>query len=1221
MKKLYLLFFTCLVLCNVLPLIVSGQCGSFSATTTTYESRCTATGSIKVRAIGGSGNYKYKANGPVNTNFTSTDSITGLAAGTYVITVTDITTNCSVKITGVVVNGTYLDPRFTLNSQDVSCDNGNNGSISLATQNHGRAPFTYTIIAPSPTGIGTTNASGTFNNLSSGIYTIRLTDSCGGIQTRIVTINNYTWKIDSVKFNKISCDSAAGYIRVSDNRGNVSTITGMAGFTYGIVRAVGDTLWSNVPSFTFYLGNQNNFDALVKDPCGKIKKFPVVVSFNISVAASVNIFNRTCRQFSANVTGVTNFFSPTFCLKDNNGIDIACNTTGVFTGINYGRYCITAHDSCTDTTISRCFTVLPVPASVNNDVLISNKVCAGFTASITGQNGLTNPDYCLYDSLNNLVVCNATGVFNNLTYGNYCINITDTCRDTTIQRCFSVRKPVPVIPPIIPPSYYTCSVFGVAVTGDSLTSPLFCLIDTAGNIITCNNTGVFDSLAYGDYCISMYDSCSDTTITRCISVAGPNVINTYTYEITNRACSTFSATIFNSSFLGPQYCLYRADSSLIACNSTGIFDTLAYGDYYIIAHNNCPDTSFIYNIAAYPPLPSLDVNVAISNRACATFSVAINGQQNLTNPQYCLYDSANVLIACNATGAFANIGYGKYCIETRDGCYDTVIRRCFTAAPLPVNINITSIKSCNYGYAILRVTVAEGVAPYTITVLNPDGTPLSLTTYTSSPINIDSVPELSAGQLYTIIASDNCGSTDTDSVMAVASVIAHQARVIAKCPSSSWVNGSGSIETTASSNTGTITVRIIKKNNVTISSISPSNTSGAVSTFNNLGPGSYIIRYRINDGCNKTLYDTVTVSPYEYPSLERSSAYQCDYGGFSIGAVVSNGVGPFLYEIISSTPSAPSITTAPQSNPVFTINNGMAYSLVRLRAVDACGNASLEDASILPLANNGIISDYNCFQIATTLRVDTLYNSSYSWYRKHTLDDTDSTLMGNSFSLFFPEVLPADTGLYVCHVNVNSGCIKRTYYYRLDGSCFQYLPVNLTSFDGRYNGDNVLLNWQVTGNSGIKIFTIEKKYAGRYKQCGRIDVPVDVSSEKTYSFNDSLAGSLENYYRLKIMRHNNTTEYSKVILVSRNKQHPLVSIYPNPVDDQLIIELKQNFDHRYTVKLSDQLGRVVREMAFNGNDTRKVLISKSQKTAPGLYIINITDLSLNTTFTQKIIFR
>ena len=312
MRKIYFavpIIFAYCTLFLLLPNFSKGQaCGSLTATAISYESRCTATGSIKVFASGGSGSYKYKVNGPVNTNFTSSDSVTGLAAGIYSVTVNDIVTNCTFIKNNVAVFGNYNDPRFSMNGFDVTCENGNNGHIALNTQNFGRAPYGYAIVAPSPMGIGTTNTTGTFNSLVAGFYTIRLTDSCGGIQTRIVTINNYTWKIDSFSFRKISCDMVVGSITASDSKGNISTFGGLPGFTYGVVRAAGDTIWSSNAAFSFNLSGQNTFEVIVKDSCGKIKKGIATVNFKPTVSANVSIYNAGCSTFTAALAGVRNFF-------------------------------------------------------------------------------------------------------------------------------------------------------------------------------------------------------------------------------------------------------------------------------------------------------------------------------------------------------------------------------------------------------------------------------------------------------------------------------------------------------------------------------------------------------------------------------------------------------------------------------------------------------------------------------------------------------------------------------------------------------------------------------------------------------------------------------------------------------------------------------------------------------------------------------------------------
>ena len=639
MRSLYSSILIVFCFCIISPKASESQdCSLLHASFVTYESRCAATGAIKIFPTGGSGSYKYKTTGPVNTNFTSTDSITGLSAGTYTVTVNDIVTNCTFTQTGIIIPGSYRDPRFTLTGVDVSCDNGTNGSINADSLTNGRSPFLYTIVAPSPMGIGTSNSSGIFNNLMAGTYSIQLSDSCGGIQTRQVTINNYTWSINSCVFNKISCDSATGYIEVSDSKGNISTAGGIPGFTYGIVRQPGDTIWSNSPYFTFQLLGSSTFEVVAKDACGNIKKFSTSVSLVASVDAAVNIYNQTCNSFSVSLTGITNFFGGNFCLLDSSGNQLQCDSTGTFTNLPYGRYCIKAHDSCSDTTITRCFNATPPVLSVDDNVQITNKICLSFTASITGQSYLTNPQYCLYDSSDVLITCNTAGVFDSLSYGNYCIKTKDGCVDTTITRCFTAMRPVPVIDSIIP-AYNNCTNFGIHVGGDSLTNANYCLYDSIGNLIQCDSTGIFDSIPLGNYCIHIYDACLDTTIIRCFTVGPPVIVNDLNVAISNKDCSSFTATVSSSNLQGAYYCLYDTANVLISCDSSGVFNNLPYGNYCIQARNSCPDTTFTVCFNASPPIPSVNSNVSFSNYTCTMFTAKVTGQDNLNNPQYCLYDS------------------------------------------------------------------------------------------------------------------------------------------------------------------------------------------------------------------------------------------------------------------------------------------------------------------------------------------------------------------------------------------------------------------------------------------------------------------------------------------------------------------------------------------------------------------------------------------------------
>src|SRR5205085_3907980 len=124
------------------------------------------------------------------------------------------------------------------------------------------------------------------------------------------------------------------------------------------------------------------------------------------------------------------------------------------------------------------------------NVQITNPNCLGFTASITGQTNLTNPQYCLYDNNNNQISCNATGTFLNIPYGSYCIKIHDGCMDTTISRCFTQLQTIPSVNATMQASNLSCSTLTITVTGTNLTNPQYCLYNSVNALVICNYTGV-----------------------------------------------------------------------------------------------------------------------------------------------------------------------------------------------------------------------------------------------------------------------------------------------------------------------------------------------------------------------------------------------------------------------------------------------------------------------------------------------------------------------------------------------------------------------------------------------------------------------------------------------------------------------------------------------------------------------------------------------------------
>jgi hypothetical protein len=1117
---------------------ISQVCGSLQASFTTTESRCAATGTISITATGGSGNYQYNASGPVNVNFTSSDVLSGLRAGSYVVRVKDIVTNCIFSQANVMVSGSYSAPNFTMVPEGVTCRNGNDGKITVTGQTNGRGPFSYRIIAPSASAVGTINASGVFTGLLSGNYLVQLRDSCGGIQTRSVNVENYEWNINSSNVAKIDCDSVSVILGLIDSKFNTSPHAIFNAFSYGVSAVPGDTAWFSARSFQYYKGTRHSLSLLAKDGCGNIKS--VLWTEPLPAAASlVNLTNRACNTITASVTGQQNLTAPQYCIYDTDSIEIACNTTGIFAALPYGSYCIKIKDTCYDTTITRCFTAYRPAPSVSGTVGIVTG-CNAVNATITGQTNLNNPNYCLYDENNVSLGCNGTGVFTGIPYGTYCIKIENdsSCYDTVIVRCFTIYKPAPT-----------------------------------GNL-----------------------------------------------TITNQACSTFTVTVTDTAhWNNPQFCLFTASHVPIICNSTGIFTNLPYGTYCIDIINGagCYDTTITRCFTVTRPLVSLGNTVTISNKNCSGFTASVTGQTNLSDPRYLLLDTLSAVLDSNLTGIFTNMPYGSYCIRTINNaaCFDTTFERCFNVDAIPAIVTLTSSRSCAIFRSNITVTINSGNVPFSLSLFTPGGVLLSTAANVNSyTYTFTNLPDLPLSKKYVIVATDACGNSVTDSIAAYISKIHRTFTHTARCPSTLNPLGSKDVvlELTDTDISGTVDAAIIKKNGVATNIAASSQFNNRIFTFLELAPGTYIFDTYQYD-CAQHFYDTVVVKPYLFPDLSGTRAYQCDIAGFSVNVTPANGMAPYTYEIFGSLPATPSITTAPQANSVFLVSNNTAYSLIRLRAVDACGNADLYDASVLPMANFVVYPDRTeCFNQPLTLTVDSTVAGDYKWYKR--VSGNDSVLVGNGPNYTIPLLNIGDTGRYFCRIVMNYGCLIKNANYILTGFCGGVLPVEV-QLAGKKQNDGNKLSWPSSGTD-VKEYVLERKSGNSNYQ------PVSVipkNNGNAYSFLDKTPADGNNFYRLQIKGPDNQIKYSNEVLIKNSSSG--ISFYPNPVQNTLNISVGNSINKTWLIEVSSISGQKMISKKFVSGQNRLISIPRGSDMASGVYLLTVTQEGSSERNAFKVIYQ
>lgn len=115
--------------------------------------------------------------------------------------------------------------------------------------------------------------------------------------------------------------------------------------------------------------------------------------------------------------------------------------------------------------------------------------------------------------------------------------------------------------------------------------------------------------------------------------------------------------------------------------------------------------------------------------------------------------------------------------------------------------------------------------------------------------------------------------------------------------------------------------------------------------------------------------------------------------------------------------------------------------------------------------------------------------------------------------------------------------------------CSTLLPIDLVSFTGNCDTQNIILQWKTETESNNNYFTVERSTNGTSWQIiGTVSGADNSSSQLNYRLTDSAPNKGKSYYRLMQTDFSGNYKYSTIIYVNpcENKSLDLLSIYPNP---------------------------------------------------------------------------
>ncbi len=373
------------------------------------------TGSITISASSGSPPLTYTWSG--NTPVGNTPSGTSLAAGTYIITVTD-DADCS-----AIVSTTLTDPaetQFSCFEELPASGPGNADGIGTIFFTDGNAPFTVIMNGP---------VNGNFNNVNlgnfdlfgliPGSYTLNITDAngCPATCSFIITFQNCNLSLQQSTVIPVSCFAGNdGFIEVlvTGGTGNYSYAWSNAGI-------------GNSPSANNLTGGSYTVTITDSNNCELIETFVITEpnELTLNCNSTINASNAVATDGGVNLTwsgGTAPFNVQITGPVNTSSNNIPGNSVSITNQLSQGNYVIVLTDA-NDCQVSCDFTINSDACNITLSTQIVQPACTGNSnGSITilpsGNNGNTTYSW-------DIIPDPATASVNMLAAGTYQVTVTD----------------------------------------------------------------------------------------------------------------------------------------------------------------------------------------------------------------------------------------------------------------------------------------------------------------------------------------------------------------------------------------------------------------------------------------------------------------------------------------------------------------------------------------------------------------------------------------------------------------------------------------------------------------------------------------------------------------------------------------------------------------------------------------------------------------------------
>lgn len=863
-------------------------------------------GSATANVTGGTAPYSYLwSNGAV------TQSINGLAAGVYTVTVSD--SKCLIEKKSVTINSVEF-LKVSAVSTNPSCFGASDGTAT-ATAMGGKAPYTYLW--------SNGQLTRTAVNLAAGVYSCTVTDALGCEKSVSVTIIDPPLLNASFSINAAFCGKSNGSINVNASGGtpplnysfNGLPFTAQSNFpnllggnypisimdskgcrldTFAIVpisdgpssldlilnddicsSSSGSIKITNVnggsPAYTYSIDSvnfqssnsflnltANSYFITVKDANNCLIDTSVSILNTIGIDAyTIRVDDASCNGSDGKITisNIVNGTSP-YQYSLNGG---TFQSSNVFNNLVSGSYQLSVKDAngCLKDSVANVASLMGIS---NIDVVLGDEYCDLNNGSAKVEKvygGATPYTY----SLDNISF-QASNTFSMLDSGTYRLFVKDA------NNCmFSKNVRINAFPPIsdfgINSSPENCNLMDGELSVSNIvggTTPFQYQIDASA----FQNTPLFTNLMAGTYTITVKDI-YDCRLSKSITITtaqGPSFVDIIT---TQTACSMASGSIVLNNIIGgnPAF-TYQLDAGPVQNNNAFYNVSAGMHAISIMDANGCKlDTNALITTANKPSATQQTTNVSCFNGNDGSIAVSVSGGETP-------YSYAWNTVPIQTTATAVNLTANTYtCTVTdKNGCTVSIQSTVTESTDITVSLATTK-SSCTVNDGTATATVSGGSGNYTYS-------------WSTTPVQTTATATGLAPGNYSLTVTDQLGCVKVISPISISSVNAPNVGLTNFTPVSCYNGSDGAIFTQTTGGKAPYSFAW--------------NTSPIQNTANasNLAPGTYTLTVTDALGCVGSYTHTLS-NPSDITATFTSSNEFCNSANANILTTAIGGTGVLQY--------------------------------------------------------------------------------------------------------------------------------------------------------------------------------------------------------------------------------------------------------------------------------------------------------------------------------------